>query len=141
MHKLPQSHPWFHDHFMSKGYHTVRRSDRFWSGIWIDFSIGQIMMRTIKSRGGLTRGRGFTESVGILCGHSMYKCGSMHQTMSELIGLKQTANEQYVNMSRTRILMTCIQWYPGLSHMIHLSRVMPLHVQYLLALLPQLKMV
>ena len=63
MHKLPQSHPWLHDQFMSKGYHTVLRSDRFWSGIWTDLSIEQIMMRPIKSRGGLTCGCAHTLGV------------------------------------------------------------------------------
>ena len=53
-------------------------------------------MRTIKSRGGLTRGRGFIEPVRILCGYSMHKCASMHQAMNELTGLKQTASEQHV---------------------------------------------
>ena len=103
MSDLPQNHPWLHDQFMSKGYHTVRRSDRFWSGFWTDLSIEQIMMRTIKSRGGLTRGRGFTESVRILWVYSMHKCASMHQSRSELTGLKQTTSEQHVDMGRTRI--------------------------------------
>ena len=61
------------------------------------------MLRTIKSRGGLTRDRGFTESVRILWVYSMHKCASMHQSMSELTGLKQTTSEQHVDMGRTRI--------------------------------------
>ena len=94
MHKLPaQSHPWLHDQFMSKGYHAVRRSDRFWSGIWTNLFIEQIMMRTIKYRGGPTRGPGFTESVRILWVYSMHKCASMHRAMSSLTGLKQTTSE------------------------------------------------
>ena len=48
--------------FKENGYHSVRRSDRYWAGLWLDLIIEQAMMRSIKSRGGLTRGRSFTKS-------------------------------------------------------------------------------
>ena len=33
---------------------------RFWAGLWSDLVIEQGLMRTIKDRGGLTRGQGMT---------------------------------------------------------------------------------
>lgn len=52
-----------YENFVSKGYFTIRRSDKFWSGIWSDQTIEQTLMRSMKSSGGLTHGRGVTDSV------------------------------------------------------------------------------
>ena len=52
MRKLPSTHPWLHQKFV-EGYHTVRRSEL----LWADIVIEQVLMRFLKSRGGLTRGR------------------------------------------------------------------------------------
>ena len=42
--------------------YSVRRSDRYWSGLSFDLLIEQVLMRSIKSVGGLTRERGMSES-------------------------------------------------------------------------------
>lgn len=49
--------------FTTEGYFTMRRSDIFWTGVWSDMTIETTLMRGFKSRGGLTRGRGITDSV------------------------------------------------------------------------------
>jgi hypothetical protein len=56
---LPETHPWLPEQF-SKGNHAVRRSDRYWAGLSTDLVIEQVMMRAVKSRGGLTHGRGMS---------------------------------------------------------------------------------
>ena len=38
------------------GYHTVRRSNRCWAGLSVDLTIEQVLMRNVKSIGGLTHG-------------------------------------------------------------------------------------
>ena len=43
------------------GLFVCRRSHQYWAGLWPDLSIEQVMMRAIKSRGGLTRGSGFIQ--------------------------------------------------------------------------------
>ncbi len=48
--ELPAGHPWLYEQFTEHGYHTVRRSDRYWAGLWTDLTIEQLMMRSIKSR-------------------------------------------------------------------------------------------
>ena len=48
----PVGFPWLYNLFQ-QGYHTIRRSDRFWSGLLIDLAIEQSLMRTVKSRKGL----------------------------------------------------------------------------------------
>ena len=51
----------YHD-FTQRGFFTIRWSDKIWSGIWSDMTIEQTLMRSMKSLGGLTRGRGITDS-------------------------------------------------------------------------------
>ena len=60
--KLPEKHPEVHTMLKENGYHSVRCSDRCWVGLWSDLIIEQVMVRSIKSRSGLTKGRGFTDS-------------------------------------------------------------------------------
>lgn len=45
-----------------EGYHVSRRTDQYWAGISSDLAIEQAFMRSIKNTGGLTRGRGMSES-------------------------------------------------------------------------------
>lgn len=49
--------------FTKQSFFTVRRSEKHWSGVWSDMTIEQTLMRGIKTLGGLTHGRGFSESV------------------------------------------------------------------------------
>ena len=85
--ELSTDYPWLYTKFATNGYHTVRRSNRFWAGLWTDLIIEQVLMRTIKSRGGLTRGRGVTESVRVMWVNSMHRCASVHNAMSNLTGM------------------------------------------------------
>ena len=50
MWELPTDHPWLYHCFTEQGFHTVRRSSRYWAGLWTDLIIKQVMMRSIKSR-------------------------------------------------------------------------------------------
>ena len=43
------------------GVHVVRRSNRLCAGLSTDLVIEQVLMRSLKASGGLTRGRGMTE--------------------------------------------------------------------------------
>ena len=43
------------------GVHVVRRSNRLRAGLSTDLVIEQVLMRSLKASGGLTRGRGMTE--------------------------------------------------------------------------------
>ena len=60
MTRLSNTHPDVFKHF-SQGLHVVRRSDRLWAGLSSDLVIEQVLMRSMKTSGGLTRGRGMTE--------------------------------------------------------------------------------
>ena len=53
--RLPETHPDAHRKFM-EGYHVVRRSDMFWARLPTDLVIKLVLMRSIKTHCGLTRG-------------------------------------------------------------------------------------
>ena len=60
MMSLSKKHPWLHEQF-ENGKHAVRRSQRYWAGLWSDLVIEQTLMRSVRSTGGLTRGRSMKE--------------------------------------------------------------------------------
>ena len=101
---LPNSHPWLHQKFM-EGHHAIRRSDRFWAGLWSDLVIEQTLMCSLKSKGGLTRGRGFTENVRNLWVWSISHSAAVHEAMTSLSGIKMTSSEQHVEMTTKRMLI------------------------------------
>ena len=57
MMKLPENHPSVYKQFQD-GLHIVCRSDCFWAGPSSDL----VLMRSVKTSGGLTRGRGFSDA-------------------------------------------------------------------------------
>ena len=59
------------------GYHVVRRTDKFWAGLSSDLVIEQTLMRSVKSTGGLTRGRGMSESTRLVWLLSMPACADI----------------------------------------------------------------
>ena len=99
---LSSDHPWLYQCFIEHGFHTVRRSNRYWAGLWTDLAIEQVLMRSIKSRGGLTRGRGLTESVCLQWIYSMHKCAGVHEAMTTLTDLKHMTSEQHIELGLSR---------------------------------------
>lgn len=63
MRALPTAHPSHYQEFAHSSYFTVARSDSPGSGNWSDMTIEQVLMRAMKTHGGLTSGRGITDSV------------------------------------------------------------------------------
>lgn len=90
--------------FTTDGYFTIRRSEKFWSGIWSDMSIEQVLMRAMKSYGGLTRGRGVSDSVlarwtlGMLC------LQSICEEIELFADVRSETSEQHVDMRPTRVV-------------------------------------
>ena len=56
------------------------------------------MMRSIKSCGGLTTGRGVTESVCLQWICSMHKCAGIHDAMTTVTKLKHRMSEQHIEL-------------------------------------------
>jgi hypothetical protein len=101
MHDLEQKSPWLYQQFMN-GLHSVRKSDRYWAGLSTDLVIEQDMMRQVKSKGGLTRGRGLEESTRTVWLNTVTECARISSTLAELSGTKRTADE-HIEMTTPRI--------------------------------------
>ena len=103
MRDLPSDYPDIHKKFTDDQCHTVRKSDRFWAGLWTDLVIEQSMMRVLKSRGGLTRGHVMTDSVITTWIHSMHACASIHNVLTELTHNQHKTSEQHVDLGASRL--------------------------------------
>ena len=85
--QLDQTHPDVYTHFMN-GFHVIRRSDRYWAGLSTDVVIEQVLMRSVKTSGGLTRGRGMTEIQQLTWILGMPSCAEVNFAMQELTGIQ-----------------------------------------------------
>ena len=101
MQALESKQPWLHDKFM-EAEHAVRRSRHSWAGLWFDLVTEQTLMRSVKSRGGLKRGRGMTESVRHMWLLSLNYSAAIHDATTELLGVKTRTSEQHVDMGASR---------------------------------------
>ena len=70
---LESAHPVVY-HKLIDGIHVVRRSDRKWAGLSTDLGIEQVLMRSMKTSGGLARGRGMTQQQRLIWLLSMPVC-------------------------------------------------------------------
>ena len=71
MSHLQEDHPEVYQHFQD-GLHVIRRSDRYWAGLSSNLVIEQVLMRSMKTSGALTRGRYGVPFVSKLTIQSMY---------------------------------------------------------------------
>lgn len=101
MDQLPQTNPWLYEQFM-KGNHTVKRTDNVFNTIWTDLAIEQTLMCSIKSRGGLTRGRGMGEPVRQLWVLSRSSSANGQKSLMELTGTNPTSNPQHADLGTSK---------------------------------------
>ena len=102
MDELPESYPWLYNCFKEKGLHAITRSERFWAGLWSDLVIEQVLMRSIKSRGDLSRRRGMNENARTIWIHSMHHLAGVHGAMSALTGQIHQTSDQHVEEREAR---------------------------------------
>ena len=76
---------WLKEQF-EKGSHAVR-SGRFWESFWSDLVIEQTLMQSLKTSGGLTRGREFTEDVRHLWTLSICYTAAVQNATNTLFGV------------------------------------------------------
>jgi len=87
MTELPTSHPEVYQQFVS-GRHAVHQSNKFWTGISVDLSIEQAMMRAIKGKGGVMHGRGASESVRSTWISTVHKTAGVKTALSNLADIE-----------------------------------------------------
>ena len=106
MRQLPQKDPWLYGQFL-KGKHTVKMAESGFNAVWSDLGIEQSLMRSIKSRGGLTRGRGMTENVRDLWVMSLSSSASIQNALEDLTGARQLSNLEHVELGKSRKMLDC----------------------------------
>lgn len=92
----------FHD-FTTKGKFTIRRSKKYWCGIWSDQTIEQTLMKNMKSRGGITRGRGFSDNVLAKWTLAMIVMQNICDEIENFCDIHYETSEQHVDMRSSRI--------------------------------------
>ncbi|KAJ8891600.1 hypothetical protein PR048_004128 [Dryococelus australis] len=90
--------PHEYNKFTSEGFFTVRRKNEFWGGIWTDLSIEHHRMRALKTKGGLSRGRGISESTLEYFVAAFPACLKLCNALEELCGIKAGSSEQHVEL-------------------------------------------
>ncbi len=95
---LKAQHPDVQQHF-DKGLHVIQRSNRLWAGLSSDLIIEQVLKRSLKTSGGLTRGRGMTEHQRLLWLLSRPACAEVNQAMQELTEVNYNTGEQNKDMT------------------------------------------
>ena len=98
---LPSKHPRLYQKLV-EGHHVSRRTGKFWAGLWPDLVIEQVLMRSLKSRGRLTRRKGMSPSVRALWVHSMHSCGSIHNAMTATTQHYHKTSEQHEELGKSR---------------------------------------
>ena len=77
-----------------EGFHVVRRSNQFWAGLSANLLIEQILMRSLKSTGGFTRGSWMTEEQRLLS-ESIPVISEYNNAMQEFNNLSYITSEQH----------------------------------------------
>ena len=84
------------------GHHVIQRSDRYGCGLSTDLVIEQVLTRSVKSRGGLTRGRGMSEPQRLVWLLSMPACAQINLFMQTLTGLRYETSDQHKDVCKSR---------------------------------------
>jgi len=103
MQDLPFSHPEVYESFCN-GHHVIRRSERYWAGLSPDLVIEQVLMRSVKTTGGLTRGRGIGESQRTQWLLSTPACAEINSAIQEVTGTQYCSSEQHKEAADSRQL-------------------------------------
>ena len=94
MSELESVNPIFHDRF-KKGDFVIRRNDRYWTWLPCDLVIEQVLTRSLKSTGGLTKGSGMTAVQRAIWVLSIPICSIYGVVMEENTGVLYTSSEQH----------------------------------------------
>ena len=101
MHKLHETHPEVSIHF-DQGLHAVGRSDRFWTRLSPNLVSEQVLVRSMKTSGGLTRGRGMTKTQRLVWLMANPVCPEVNNAMQQLTGVPYHTSEQHKDLTTAR---------------------------------------
>ena len=101
MYDLQKEHPEVYTSFHN-GLYVIRRSDRYWAGLSTDLAIEQVLMHSVKTCGGLTRGRGMSQSQCLIWLISMPACADVNNAMQNLTGVMYHTSDQHKDTTKAR---------------------------------------
>ena len=87
-----------YERFALRGYFTIRRSDRYWSGNFSDQVIEQELMRLLKTSGGMTRGRGISDSSLMAWVHALPYNIPICDALEDFTGVHGKTSEQHKDL-------------------------------------------
>ena len=87
---------------ITQGRHDLCRSGGYWAGLSTDLVIEQVLMRSVKSAGGLTGGRGMADSQQTQWRLSTPACADVNDTLQGVTGLEHCTSEQHVEAGEDR---------------------------------------
>ncbi|KAJ8875290.1 hypothetical protein PR048_023185 [Dryococelus australis] len=99
--KLPSDNPSVYELFQKVQF-VVRRSDQCWAGLGSDLMIEQVLMHSIKSRGGLKRGSGLTEIQQAIWLNSMPVCYLYNLAMQDYSKVLFETSKQHKEVGESR---------------------------------------
>ena len=117
MRMLGHEHSDLNKLYYVEGFHVVQRLSHVFNGFSRDLVIEQVLMAALKGGGGLTHGRGLSESVRHIWVFMMHHCANLYNAMSRLTGKKLKTSLQHVHLSTARRekdskdLVKFIQWF------------------------------
>ena len=106
------------DKFVKEGYFTIRRSSKFWSGLWSNLTIEQTLMNLMNQSGGMTTGRGITGSTLIKWSKNMPVACEIMTAFEKFSGFKSEETKCHVDATRARIAkdrVDCGKFYQWLK--------------------------
>ena len=102
--------------FTQEGFFTIRRKDQFWGGNFTDQVIEQNLMRLFKTSGGMTRGRGITDSTLTKWVHAFPFCLPVCDDLEKFSNQLSVSSEQHKDLrdcsqiADHRDVSTFMQW-------------------------------
>ena len=138
------THPWLYAQYMN-GHHTVQRTPQNGTGIWTDEVTEQTLIRSIKSRGTLTGGRGMTKSVSHALVLSFSHVAMIHNAMVQITCAANKSSEQHQEVGRSRTNQDYheslkFSWLPGSQESFPYSTYIRYQLKEMILIVRKLKM-
>ena len=87
--------------FTDKGYFTIRRLDSFWGGNFSDQTMEHFLMRTLKTSGEMTHGRGITDSTLTKWVHALPRRAPVCDALVQFTVVYTGSSEQHRDLRQT----------------------------------------
>ena len=101
--------------YTERGFFTIRRTEKFWSGNFSDQTIEQNLMRLLKTSG-VAHGRGITDSTIAKWVHAVPRCIPICDALEDFTGVHSHTSDQHVDLRASSTALdrkdyeTFLQW-------------------------------